>query len=33
MYYHVSEDFLCLHFVVDQYQDMTWKTEETEENM
>ena len=21
----VSEDFLCLHFVVEQFQDMTWE--------
>ena len=24
----MSEDFLHLHFVVDQYWDMIWKTEE-----
>ena len=24
---HVSEDFLRLHFAVDQFQDMIWKTE------
>ena len=23
----MSEDFLRLHFAVDQFQDMTWKTE------
>ena len=28
IYYHVSEDFLCLHFTVDQIQDMIWKMEE-----
>ena len=26
--YQVSVDFLRLHFAVDQYQDMNWKTEE-----
>ena len=25
---HVSEDFLCLHFAVDQFQDMIRKMEE-----
>ena len=26
--YHVSEDFLSLHFTADQFQDMTWKMKE-----
>ena len=25
MLYHVSKDFLRLHFALDQFQDMTWK--------
>ena len=25
MLYHVSKDFLCLHFALDQFQYMTWK--------
>ena len=25
MLYHVSEDFLRLHFAVDQFKGMTWK--------
>ena len=28
MWYHVSEDFLRLHFAVDQFQGMVCKTEE-----
>ena len=28
MYYHLSEDVLHLHFAVDQFHDMIWKTEE-----
>ena len=28
MLYLASEDFLCLHFVVDQLRDMIWKAEE-----
>ena len=25
MLYHVSEDFFCLHFAVDQFKGLTWK--------
>ena len=28
MWYQVSEEFLDMHFAVDQFQDMIWKIEE-----